>query len=190
MHNAIPILLLAVLLLLPAIVSAEENGLAMECYKNGILRIGSTANDKSVSAPDKRELIDYDSLIKTEGTDDKIRRAGSSVTEKTCGAFKIKISGGYLNPNPQGRLGFGSFPVVSITYGKTSIVENYNIQSCEKNDEGYYEDCPEKWVNGIALLPPDALPSGASDPRAKLYVSFDRSYSEAKYVPLSPTVTP
>ena len=63
------------------------------------------------------EVIQTRDLIKLapENEEGYRLRLGSKVLTKTCGAFTVAITGGFLNSNPGGAEGVFTFPVVTIT---------------------------------------------------------------------------
>lgn len=173
--------------------SAWGGKLYMECYKNGLVNLSSpNFRDKmDLQAPPGTisEMIDVNALIRHDGDDNKGApyRTGSNVVEKSCGPVHVKISGGYYNSNPQGANGGDdNFPVVSIRYGNTDLVDGYKIGGCTPGNWPNEPDCPEKWSPKITVYPKFSGERAKSSPDyGKVHIEFERHYTEHKIISLT-----
>lgn len=109
------------------------------------------------------ESIDIDPLIVLSKEDARGMqyRTGTKVIERNCGNLKVKISGGYLNSNPNGMLGAITFPLIEIFHKNEKLLKKVPFGVCsygQANWGGYYDrlgKCPQDWFSSISAYGSD-----------------------------------
>ena len=164
--------LAALLLVFSLHAKADEGTLNIYCDAQEP-RLHLTIEDSfEAGSVKKQAAVEFSGLISyAPGNDYGISyRTGSQFTTQECGRLSVKVSGGFLNGNPQGELGAIEYPIVQIFDGSTQIMAPTAIGTCESSNGryGYSVECPANWTTQITVF----------DFRGKPSIHVVRTYEE------------
>ena len=110
-------------------------------------------------------------------------RTGTRTLIKRCGEFTVRISGGFLNSNPQGELGAIEFPVVQLSFVGKLMLGRTALFVCDSSLSRFnaWAPCPASWATIIRAGSNNAQQRELT--RARAWVYLKRSYEELRSVP-------
>ena len=102
-------------------------------------------------------------------------RKGTKSVERTCGPIAVRISGGYLNQDPNREQGGVTYPIVRVSVEGRPIGGSTSIGKCDKSSHRYANaGCPTRWATSMRVM---------QGFRGDWTVSYTRTFEEVHVAP-------
>ena len=143
-----------------ALAQAEESDQAvyLTCdAKLNRLYVGIPGHEDSASRGQASERISLEGLVTYSDEDERgdVHRTGAKTTERSCGDFTVRITGGFFNANTQGEMGAADdFALVEVVAKGKKIFGPVAMGECSSSVGRYsgVAACPDDWAVSMTVF--------------------------------------